>query len=232
MKLFAISDLHLSGHDPKPMDIFGAGWQNHWEKIMTDWQRRVTDDDLVLIGGDISWAMQLEAAQVDLDAIGTMPGKKLLLRGNHDYWWGSLSRVRSAMPEGMYVLQNDAWVFDHMVIAGTRGWNIPGGNHTSDQDRKIYARELQRLELSLKDAQRKRSEGMRLVAMLHFPPFDEQHRPSAVTELLEQYGVSLVVYGHLHGGHIRQAFEGELRGIQYRLVSCDKLNFALCCLDE
>jgi len=232
MRLFAVSDLHLSGHDPKPMDIFGAGWENHWQKIAEDWQSKVTDDDLVLIGGDISWAMQPQHAQEDLDAIGAMPGQKLLLRGNHDYWWGSLSRVRAMMPEGMFVLQNDAWVFGDTVIAGTRGWNIPAGNHDSDQDRKIFAREVQRLELSLKDAVRKRKEGMRLVVMMHYPPFDEKHHPSPMTDLLEQYGVSLVTYGHLHGMHLKNAFEGELRGVQYRMVSCDKLGFTVCCLDE
>lgn len=225
MRLFAISDLHLSGSEPKPMDIFGPGWENHWEKIQEDWQARVGEHDLVLIGGDISWAMQLEAARVDLESIGQLPGQKLLLRGNHDYWWGSLGKVRSILPAHMEVLQNDAFCYGDWVIAGTRGWNCPTGNHANAQDEKIFLREVQRLELSLRKAQRLQTDGQSLVVMMHYPPFDEKRQPSPFTDLMEQYGVTLATYGHLHGNHLKSAFEGNLRGVEYRMVSCDYLHY-------
>lgn len=223
MRLFAISDLHLSGSSPKPMDIFG--WENHWERIQADWSSKVAEEDLVLIGGDISWAMQLQDAQVDLEEIGRLPGKKLLLRGNHDYWWGSLGKVRSILPAGMQVLQNDAFAYGNWVIAGTRGWNCPTGNHANAQDEKIFQREVQRLELSLKQAEKLRQMGQPLVVMMHYPPFDEKRQPSPFTDLMERYGVSLATYGHLHGNHLKSVFEGTLRGVEYRMVSCDYLQF-------
>lgn len=223
MRLFAISDLHLSGSSPKPMDIFG--WENHWEKIQADWSNRVAEEDLVLIGGDISWAMQLQDAQVDLEEIGRLPGKKLLLRGNHDYWWGSLGKVRSILPTGMQVLQNDAFAYGDWVIAGTRGWNCPIGNHANAQDEKIFLREVQRLELSLKQAEKLRQPGQPLIVMMHYPPFDERRQPSPFTDLMERYGVCLATYGHLHGNHLKSVFEGTLRGVKYRMVSCDYLQF-------
>lgn len=224
MKLFAISDLHLSGHCPKPMDVFGAHWENHWMRICDAWRERVSPDDAVLIPGDISWAMTLEQAMGDLADIAGLPGTKVLLRGNHDYWWGGLARVRSALPKSMRALQNDAVRIGDLTICGTRGWTCPGSSSWEGAgDEKIYLRELVRLRLSL-DAARRLPDGP-LVAMLHFPPFNERLEPSGYTKLLEEYGVRFAVYGHLHALAPCAAFEGERNGVLYRMVSCDYLDF-------
>ena len=122
MAVFAIADLHLSHVDEKSMDIFGRHWKGHWDKIQQAWRSRIGAEDLVLIPGDISWAMHMPEAQPDLDAIGRMPGQKLILRGNHDYWWSSLTQVRSALPEGMYALQNDCFAYRGQAVCGARGW--------------------------------------------------------------------------------------------------------------
>ncbi|MBS7299823.1 MAG: metallophosphoesterase, partial [Eubacteriales bacterium] len=141
MIVYAIGDLHLPGGDDKPMAVFGAHWEGHWEKICQDWRARVTTQDVVLVPGDISWAMQLEHALDDLHAIAALPGRKILLRGNHDYWWSSLTRVREALPEGMYALQNDAMEMEGIVFAGSRGWTLPGSEAATGEDLKIYQRE-------------------------------------------------------------------------------------------
>ena len=222
MKIFAISDLHLSKACPKPMNIFGPHWEGHWERVQERWKAKVGEEDVVLIGGDISWAMSLEDARADLAEIGALPGKKVLLRGNHDYWWGSLSRVREAAGPGFFVLQNDSLRCGKAVIAGTRGWSCAASASTA-QDEKILRREAQRLELSLAHAARQRQEGDRLLVMMHYPPCNDKQEPSVLTEILESAGVDQVSYGHLHGPHLAFAFEGELRGVRYRMVSCDYL---------
>lgn len=231
MKIFAVSDLHLSGDSPKPMDVFGEDWANHWEKICDDWRQKVGDDDLVLISGDISWAMTLDQARVDLDAIDRLPGKKVLLRGNHDYWWASLSKVNAALGDSCTALQNNVLRFGRCLVAGSRGWTVPGTN-TEAQDIKIYKRELGRLELSLRQAQQQRGSDDILVVMTHYPPFNERQQPSEVTDLLEAYHADFVIYGHLHGYYEKHAFNGMLRGIPYYLTSCDHLNFSVMQITE
>lgn len=223
MAIFAIADLHLSHFEEKSMDIFGAHWKGHWQKIQTAWRARVTPDDLVLIPGDISWAMQMHQAQPDLDAIGALPGQKLMLRGNHDYWWSSLTQVRQALPRGMYALQNDCFAYQGGAICGTRGW-VQGTAAQGEKDAKLLRRETGRLELSLQSAA-KQGLPVKLV-MFHYPPFDEKQTPNEMTALLHAHGVTRVVYGHLHGRSLPNAFEGVLDGIRYELVSCDHLDFA------
>lgn len=233
MTIFAIGDLHLPGGEKKPMDIFGDHWADHFARIQADWCARVTAEDLVLLPGDISWAMRLADAQQDLDAIGLLPGRKVLLRGNHDYWWSSIGQVRAALPEGMYALQNDAFAFDEAIVCGSRGWVVPGASTFDEDDARIYARELMRLEMSLARADRLRetrlAQGLpaRLVAMLHYPPFNEKQQPSEVTALLSQFGVADAVYGHLHGPGLAMAFSGMLDGVYYHQTSCDGLGFVL-----
>lgn len=231
MSIYAIGDLHLPGNETKPMDVFGPHWERHFEKIAADWRARVTDADAVLLPGDISWAMYLQDALCDLQAIDELPGKKFLLRGNHDYWWNSLSKVRAALPKGMVALQNDAWRFGDVMICGARGWTAPGDStEDADQEARIYRRELIRLEISLTDARRQMPEGD-LVAMLHYPPFNERHEPTEVTGLLKKWDVREVVYGHLHGASLRYAFSGLMDGILYHQVSCDGLGFQLMKLE-
>ena len=225
MRVFAIGDLHLPGSQGKPMDVFGAHWERHFEKICEDWRARVLPEDVVLLPGDLSWAMTLEEAAQDIAAICALPGQKLLLRGNHDYWWSSLTRVRALLPEGNYALQNDARVLQGIAFAGTRGWTI-AAPASSAQDLKIYRREVLRLELSLQDAARK-GPGLPIVAMLHYPPFNERQEDSEFTQLLERYGVCHCVYGHLHAEGLRGAFSGERNGVVYHQVSCDGLGFRL-----
>ena len=170
MNIYAVGDLHLSGTAPKPMDIFGDQWIDHWPRIRQGWQQTVSEDDVVLIPGDISWAMRLNEARCDLDEIGSLPGHKIIMRGNHDYWWGSLSQVQSLLSGNTYALQNNSFVFGDYVIGGTRGWLCPGNRYYSvESDEKIYLREAGRLELSLANA-RKAAPHARLIGMIHLSP--------------------------------------------------------------
>lgn len=220
--IFAISDFHLPGGDDKPMEVFGAHWEGHFEQICRDWRERVSDGDTVLIPGDISWAMTLENALPDLNSIGALPGKKILLKGNHDYWWSSISRLRRCLPEGMYALQNDAMMLDDVVYCGARGWTLEG----EEKDEKIYRRELMRLEMSLKQADKLRGT-KRLIALLHYPPVEMGAKGTEVSQLLERFRVDDAVYGHIHGAGTKTAFSGELHGVRYHFVSCDGLGFRL-----
>lgn len=222
MKLFAISDIHLPGGQNKPMDRFGDNWGNHWANIRADWCERVGKEDIVLLPGDISWAMTLPEAAEDLAQIGELPGSKILLKGNHDYWWSSLSRVRALLKENCYALQNDALAVNGQVFCGSRGWVIPTAK-SDEEEIKIFRREIMRLEMSLQAAAKK---GGATVALLHYPPFLPDRKPTAVTRLLEDYGVKLAVYGHLHDVP-EQPAEVCLNKVEYHLVSCDYLNFRL-----
>lgn len=223
-RVFAIGDLHLSGAANKPMNVFGQRWERHFDRIGEAWRALVNPGDIVLIPGDISWATTPMEAIVDLRSIGALPGTKVLLRGNHDHWWGSISKVRKMLPDGMFALQNDTIRFGSLVICGTRGWNCPGREaYNEERDRKYYEREVTRLSLSLSDY--RRLPGDTLIAMMHFPPFNDRLDPTGFTGLLEGAGVDMVVYGHIHDRACKAAFEGTLRRVIYHLVSCDHLNF-------
>ncbi len=227
MSLFAIGDLHLPGGGEKPMSVFGPQWDRHFLRISESWREQVREEDTVLIPGDISWAMRLDDAVPDLKAIGELPGTKILIRGNHDYWWGSISRVRAALPAGMFALQQDALETEHLVVCGTRGWTIPTEETPLNaEDSRIYARELQRLSMALEAAERMNS-GKPVAVMLHFPPLYLGTRRSGFTELMERHRVRLCVYGHLHGNGISAGFSGEQGGVRYQLTSCDSQNFRL-----
>ncbi len=225
MDVYAISDLHLSGYQPKPMDVFGENWRDHWAKIRADWYKRVHESDLVLIPGDISWAMRLSEALVDLKQIEEMPGTKIILKGNHDYWWSSLTRLTSELNETMLVLQNNAFDFEDVSIAGTRGWTCPSSKEFKAEDEKIYLREVERLRLSLERI--KPREDRKIIAMMHYPPFNEKREPTGFTDLFEKFGVDTVLYGHLHDASAGMSFNGVHNGIVYQNVSCDFLEFKL-----
>jgi len=222
MKVFAIGDLHLSGVVDKPMDIFGPAWENHAQRIRDAWLGAVAPGDLVLLPGDFSWAMKLSDARADMELIAALPGTKLLLRGNHDYWWSSVTQVRAALPPGVFALQNDCFSFGGVHVAGARGWVCPGSANFLPEDRKIYDREVLRLGLSLGAL----PAGGRRIAMLHYPPFNESRASSGFSEQLERAGISLAVYGHLHGKSCRSGFEGVRNGVEYALVSADHIGFA------
>ncbi len=221
MKIFAISDLHLSVNNPKPMDIFGPTWEGYVDKIFADWQEKVLDDDLVLMAGDFSWAMKLEETAADFEMLKALPGKKVLIRGNHDFWWKSISAVREALPANFFAIQNDAMKFGDVIVCGTRLWNLPDANKPlSSESEKIYKRELIRLELTLSQAKALQTNGEKVVCMLHYPPYTFKEEDNEVTQLLESYGVSSVVYGHLHA-YRKQSLVLNKNGIDYFLTSCD-----------
>jgi len=230
LAVFAISDLHLPGGDVKPMDVFGEHWSGHFEKISSDWRERVSAEDVVLLPGDLSWAMALNDARGDLEAIGALPGRKVILRGNHDYWWSAIGRVRDALPEGMYAVQNDCVQLAGRTICGTRGWTIPN-DQTAPEDVKVYRREVLRLQMTLTDARRRAGDAP-LLCMMHYPPLTEGQRDTEFVELLARYGARDVVYGHLHGASLKGAFRGEYRGMRFHQVSCDGLDFKMYRLPE
>ena len=205
------------------MDVFGDHWKNHFERISADWLARVSANDLVLLPGDLSWAMRLEDAIEDLNSIAALPGKKILLRGNHDYWWSSIGRVRRALGEGVYALQNDALLMEGRLYAGTRGWTLPGQD-ASEDDLRIYARERLRLEMSLNNA-RSKDASAPITALLHYPPLTDDQ--PGFSDILEAFGVTDCVYGHLHGAGLYGAVRGVRGSVRYHQVSCDGLDFKL-----
>lgn len=221
MRLFAIADPHLSRVDPKPMTIFGETWQGHPDAFFDGWRSVVEDDDLVLVPGDLSWAMRFDDAMADLADIASLPGRKVILRGNHDYWWPSISKLRRGLPEGMFAVQNDAVALDGVVVAGTRGWVCPGSRGFAEQDEKIYRREVERLALSLRAAER--LEGAYRVVMLHFPPTNPRLEPSAFTRLLLEAAPDALVFGHVHGES--EGVLEHLDGIDVHFVAADALGF-------
>lgn len=207
------------------MDKFGQRWKDHAERIARAWQQTVGPGDLVLIPGDHSWAMKLEQARDDLDFIGQLPGRKVMIRGNHDYWWQSIGKVRKALPEGVYAVQNDFVHFDgNWAICGTRGWLIPSHPDFGQEDEKLLAREASRLELSLQSAEK--AGLVPEIVMIHYPPLPHSGEETVFSDLLEAYGVRLCVYGHLHGDAGRYRVDGTYRGVQYVLVACDAIDFA------
>ena len=227
MKIYAIGDLHLSSTTEKPMDIFGAGWENHFEKIKKDWEEKVMDEDIVLIPGDISWAMKLEDAIKDLSLLAPLKGRKIFIRGNHDYWWNGISKLRAAAPnESFYFLQTDAVKIGKFVFVGSRGWVSPGSPEFTQHDEKLYKREAERFRLALAEGERLREEGDTLIVLVHYPPFNAKKENSLFTELFETHRVDKVVFGHLHGPTFFP-LKSEKGGIEYYLTSCDKTGFRL-----
>ena len=222
MKVFAISDLHLSSAVGKPMDIFGDGWLNHFERVRENWLSLIGEDDLVLLGGDMSWGLTIEEAAPDYAAVAELPGQKVVVKGNHDYYWTSLGKMQAAFPSFGFV-QNNCLRRGKFLITGTRGWNLPSED-SSEHDLKIYRRELLRLELSLKCAEKAKTEDDVVIAMLHYPPFDAKYGDSEVTALLEKYGVRTVTYGHLHGKNARVTHVVRKNDADYYLTSCDLVN--------
>lgn len=222
MALWIISDLHLSFSQEKPMEIFGEHWTNHYDKIKASWISSVAQEDTVIIPGDISWALHFRDALVDLEWIDALPGKKLLLRGNHDYWWTTLTKMRKHF-KTIDFIQNNSYLVDGVGIVGTRGWISPSDRDATEDDKRIFQRELMRLQLSLdslpKDCQS-------IVCVVHYPPFDEGGRANGVLKVLEPYPVKGLYYGHIH-----TVFDAcnprVLSGIPINCTSSDYLNFKL-----
>lgn len=245
MSVWALADLHLSFGTPnKEMDVFGDEWKGYTEKIKEHWQDLIAPDDLVLIAGDISWAMHPNEAKIDLDWIHQLPGTKVILRGNHDYWWSSLSKVEEVLPPSIHLIQNNVFHWKDFSIAGARLWDTPEYNFgpyidyqvntrskvalttqekdTSEMER-LFSRELGRLELSLKCLEKK-SGAIRL-AMTHYPPISADLKESRASLLLEKYKIGTCVFGHLHRVKKDVSLFGEKNGVKYFLTACDYLDF-------
>ena len=244
MKVFAIGDLHLSGNPPtKPMDIFGPHWDNHWSRIKEHWANNVTDDDIVFLVGDMSWALRLDEAACDLQEIASMPGKKYMIRGNHDYWWASANKMRNLMGDAITFLQGHGTAEliqteeGPRIIAfgGTRAYLCPGDSHFSPEtDQSIYERELMRTEAALQEMDNAvetlidiHNIPVTKLLLLHYPPFNESNAPSGFTDLMEQYKVDTCIFGHLHDQISFKRIPKEFGSTKLELVSADYLDFTL-----
>lgn len=227
MKVYAISDLHLSGMVNKPMNVFGAGWEGHFEKIKADWVSKVTDDDIVLIGGDTSWGMYLNEGLFDVASLAPLKGHKVFIRGNHDYWWNGITRVRAGAPDATFTfLQNDCVKIGDIIIAGSRGWTCPGSADFTEHDMALYRREGERFKLCFQKVKKVREKDDRLIALIHYPPMNLKQEDTVFTQLFEENCVDKVVFGHLHGASYFP-LKSQKNGIEYYLTSCDKVHFTL-----
>ena len=223
MSLYAIGDLHFSTAVNKPMDVFGDNWDNHQEKIINNWKELISDEDTVLVLGDTSWAINMDEAKEDLDIINNLPGKKVFIKGNHDYWWSSLNKLKKAYEEISF-LQNTYYKYENIGICGSRGWLCPNEVKFDEDDEKIYKREQLRLKMSLDAAKKDGCE--EFIVITHYPPTNDKLQPSGFTEIYEEYNVKKVIYGHLHGREFfDMGLKGERNGVDYILASSDYINF-------
>jgi predicted phosphohydrolase len=227
MAVYAIGDLHLSGNPPtKPMEVFGPQWLNHRQKVFANWKQSITDDDIIILCGDTSWSMSLEEAiERDLGPLSTLPGQKVILKGNHDYWWSSAAKLKSALGHRFHFLHNNCYLAGDLAICGTRGWNLPSMPEFTDHDALLYNRECQRLEHSLQEADK--AGCTRKIVAMHYPPLYHPDEVTGFTELCRTYQVTSCVYGHVHGdaAHFLNLFQGERDGTFYRLVASDYIDF-------
>ena len=228
MSIFVLSDTHLSESVSKPMDIFGFRWKNWTEKLTEGWKNTVSDEDTVIIPGDVSWGMSMEEAREDLMLIDSLPGKKIIGKGNHDYWWGTVSKIEDFFESNgilsIKVLFNNAYLVEDTVIAGCRGWYNDGKNAPDNSDyEKIVARETGRLKLSLGAARKLKTDARQLV-FFHFPPVLGDFLCREIVDVLKEYQIKECFFGHIHGRYdIPPTFEFE--GIKFTIVSADYLDF-------
>lgn len=226
MNIFAIGDLHLSGNPPqKPMEIFGEKWAGHWEKISSDWQNIVTSQDVVLLLGDISWGMNFEEASEDLQAIDALPGRKVMVKGNHDYWWSTSAKMRDNLPPSITFIHNSYETVNNVAICGSRGWTNPLDKMFTAQDAKVYEREKGRIAASIQNAIR--DGHSRIILATHYPMIYWEEIDGEYAKNLAEWGVEHYIYGHLHDGGIGLGPTGTFHGVHYHLVSCDALDFRL-----
>ncbi len=223
MAVYAIADLHLSFGADKPMDVF-SGWTNYTERLRDNWQRLVEKDDTVVIAGDISWAMKLTDTDADFRFIQSLNGKKLLLKGNHDYWWSTKAKMDKYLAEqgfdSLSILHNNYYTADGTAICGSRGWFYDA---ETDADMLILNREVGRLRMSIEPALK---DGYDPVVFLHYPPIYNNMECEEILSVLREYGIKKCFYGHIHGGNAaKKAFIGEKYGISFRLIACDYLGF-------
>lgn len=236
MAIFAIADLHLSFNEDKPMNIFGEKWQNHEEKIKQDWLKKVTEKDTVLLPGDFSWSMYLKDTKADFEYLDKLPGRKILLKGNHDYWWSTLNKMQKYVEENNFknidFLYNNSYEVEGNIIAGTRGWV----QSNEQEDKKMINRESIRLEISIEDGIQKFGEDKPIIICMHYPPYTNYNKQNLIDspfiEIMRKYNVKKCIYGHLHGESIKEAIQGNIKGIDTTLVSADGVNFKLIKITE
>ena len=225
MSLYAIGDLHFSTLVEKPMNIFGDKWDKHEEKIISSWKDNVKEDDVVLVLGDTSWGINLTEAKPDLDIISNLCGNKIFIKGNHDYWWTTVTNLNK-LYDNMKFLQTNFYEYGEYAICGGRGWICPNDFKFDDNDEKIYKRELIRMKASLDKARAEaKDEDAQIIAAVHYPPVSKPSAFSGFQQLFEDYGVKRVIYGHIHGEDgFRNAVKGLHHGVEYSLVSLDYLD--------
>jgi len=223
MALYTIADLHLSFSVDKPMDVFGAKWQGYVERLRCGFAN-LKESDTVIIPGDISWGMSLSESTEDFKFLDSLPGRKIIAKGNHDYWWETVSKTKRFFAENdicsIEILHNNAFEIDDYVICGTRGWFY---EEEKGQSRKIYEREIGRLRFSLEAG--KKFSSSKLLCFLHYPPICNGYECEEITDMLSEFGVESCFYGHLHGYGHKSAFNGIHKNVNYRLVSADYLDF-------
>ena len=227
MAIYTISDLHLSLGMDKPMNIFGDNWENHDQKIKANWNKKVKQNDLVLLPGDFSWAMYIEDAKKDFEYLNELPGTKLLLKGNHDYWWESLTKMRKFLEENNFknidFIYNNSYIWEDKIIVGTRGWS-----EQEENAEKIIRRENLRLEFSIEDGVQKFGKDKEIIVCMHYPPFNKYEKLELnFIKTMKQYNVKTCIYGHIHGEATKEAKQGKIDGIQFIMASSDYTNFDL-----
>lgn len=228
MAIYVIADLHLSFLQNKPMSIFGENWKEHSDKIKNNWIKKVKPEDTVVLPGDFSWAMHLNATIKDFEYINSLPGKKLLLKGNHDYWWTTITNMKKFLQQNNFenidFIYNNSFLYENKIIVGTRGWS-----EQEEKAEKIMKRENQRLEMSLKCGVEQYGEDKEIIVCMHYPPFNSyEELDKNFIETMKKYNVKQCIYGHIHGKEAhKEAFVGEYKGIDIKLVSCDYTDFKL-----
>lgn len=233
MSIYVIGDLHLSIGGDKPMDVFGTNWDKHSQKIKKDWNNKVNNKDTVIIAGDFSWATYLEETYEDFRYLSELPGNKILLKGNHDYWWTTLTNMKKYIKEKEFekidFLYNNSFCIEDKIIVGTRGWTLIN----SQNSEKMINRECGRLEISIKDGIEKYGEDKEIIVIMHYPPIaksnmkNEYIYDSKFLEIMKKYNVKKCYYGHLHGTSHKEAVEGIIDQIEFKLISADYLDFKL-----
>ena len=220
MALYGISDLHLSLDSNKPMDVFGSQWENHHIKIMENWNKKISTEDTILIAGDISWALKFEHAMADLEFIHMLNGRKVIIKGNHDFWWSSITKLNSLF-DNMFFIQNNFYKYEEYGICGTRGWITT--DVAEQHDEKVYNREVLRLRLSLDTAVK--SGAKKLIVMMHYPPMTKISRSDEFLEILSNYKVEKLIYGHIHSDSKAICINGRVNETEYICTSADIINF-------
>lgn len=231
MSIYVIGDLHLSFSVDKPMDIFGMNWENHAEKIRENWISKVKENDTVILPGDFSWATYLEETYKDFEFLNSLPGKKLLSKGNHDYWWTTVTSMKRFLKENNFenidFLYNNAFLIEDKIITGTRGWL---NSWKSQENYKILKRENERLKISINKGINEFGTDKEIITFIHYPPFyKEEIIPEEIdfSKTLKNYNIEKCYYAHLHGESHKDAIEGIINGIEYKLISSDYLKFDL-----